>query len=205
MFDFLNNKKTVIPGQEMFESIPLRIHYKCGHTNSNLKKTRSISRCQDLTKSFAEIVSNKQMKQKQGLYPQFEFTKEEVLQLQLEALSNNDEPYADHGIEVLYRFASFDPWSRCRYFGKNQDMGQFERFRRMFHVPAYSPLLNHTLNAMQDALQVSETSWMQNVQITSTSGKVQVYSFFMVQHIGGSGTSHLPMNEKKKKIGKATL
>lgn len=34
-----------------------------------------------------------------------------------QALRTNDKPYFDHGIEVMYRFASFDPFQRCKYFG----------------------------------------------------------------------------------------
>ncbi len=37
--------------------------------------------------------------------------------MQLAALAQNDKPAYDHGIEVLYRFANFDPFSRSKYFG----------------------------------------------------------------------------------------
>ncbi len=35
----------------------------------------------------------------------------------LQALQQNDLPTADHGVEVLYRFADFDPFARSCYFG----------------------------------------------------------------------------------------
>jgi hypothetical protein len=35
----------------------------------------------------------------------------------LQALQLNNMPYANHGIEVLYRFARFDPFCRSEYFG----------------------------------------------------------------------------------------
>lgn len=35
----------------------------------------------------------------------------------IQALKNNNKPYADHGIEVMYRFAAFDPFERSKYFG----------------------------------------------------------------------------------------
>eukprot|EP01024_Parvocaulis_polyphysoides_P015728 TRINITY_DN16938_c0_g1_i2.p2 TRINITY_DN16938_c0_g1~~TRINITY_DN16938_c0_g1_i2.p2 ORF type:complete len:192 (-),score=9.04 TRINITY_DN16938_c0_g1_i2:130-705(-) len=160
----------------------------CNNQNRSincLSKGKSlIVKCEDLNSSFAKIISNKKQS-REGIYPRFEYTKDQALQVQLEALQNNNVPYNDHGIEVLYRFASFDPWTRCRYFGKSQDMGQFERFRRMFHGSVYSALLSHTQSSMKAALQVSETSWMQNVQIVSVSGEIQTYSFFMVQRVGG--------------------
>ncbi len=40
-----------------------------------------------------------------------------VCALCLQALANNHMPYRDQGIEVLYRFASFDPFLRSNYFG----------------------------------------------------------------------------------------
>lgn len=35
----------------------------------------------------------------------------------LQALQRNNDPSPDHGIEVLYRFANFDPFTRSNYFG----------------------------------------------------------------------------------------
>lgn len=41
----------------------------------------------------------------------------QAIKVQLQALQNNDEPYFDHGIETLYRFADVDPFQRSPYFG----------------------------------------------------------------------------------------
>lgn len=102
----------------------------------------------------------------------------------LQALCSNNEPYVDHGIEVLYRFANFDPFNpRCRYFGRNFDLGQvrstsfsgamswrltsqclpisfpqFERFRRIMHTTPYAVLLGHESATILSALEVSG-SW----------------------------------------------
>ena len=35
----------------------------------------------------------------------------------MQALRDNNVPRVDHGIEVLYRFAAFDPFQRSHYFG----------------------------------------------------------------------------------------
>ena len=35
----------------------------------------------------------------------------------MQALKENSTPYVDHGIEVMYRFANFDPFQRASYFG----------------------------------------------------------------------------------------
>jgi hypothetical protein len=76
-----------------------------------------------------------------------------------QALQANDQPRYDHGIEVMYRFANFDPFQRSRYFGKSFDLGQFERFRRIMHIPAYTPLLNHESWQVLSTLKVCLSSW----------------------------------------------
>eukprot|EP00898_Chlorokybus_atmophyticus_P003959 jgi/Chlat1/4564/Chrsp29S00342 len=53
-----------------------------------------------------------------------QYSAEVAIQKQLEALRLNDKPYIDHGIEVLYRFAGFDPFQRSLYFGRPHDLGQ---------------------------------------------------------------------------------
>lgn len=63
--------------------------------------------------------------------PSLELSREAAVQTQLDALKRNSQPYRDHGIEVLYRFSSFDPFLRSNYFGRSLDLGQFERFRRI--------------------------------------------------------------------------
>ena len=40
------------------------------------------------------------------------------------ALKYNDQPRPDYGIEVMYRFAGFDPFERSPYFGPFFDLGQ---------------------------------------------------------------------------------
>lgn len=49
--------------------------------------------------------------------PRFEYSRDEAINIQLQALQHNDKPYFDHGIEVLYRYANFDPFQRSKYFG----------------------------------------------------------------------------------------
>lgn len=66
--------------------------------------------------------------------PSPEFSPEEVVRIQLEALANNDVPYDDAGIEITYRFAS--P-------GNRQVTGPLERFVAMVKGPAYGDMLNH--------------------------------------------------------------
>ncbi len=59
---------------------------------------------------------------------------EDVVRIQMEALGNNDEPYANRGIEISFRFAS--P-------GNKRFTGPIDRFIAMVHGPVFAPMLNH--------------------------------------------------------------
>ncbi|KAG5540639.1 hypothetical protein RHGRI_020760 [Rhododendron griersonianum] len=72
-------------------------------------------------------------RRKRPFGPRLKFSAEEAVRHQLDALMFNDQPCQDHGIEVMYRFAGFDPFERSTYFGPYFDLGQFQRFRRIFH------------------------------------------------------------------------
>lgn len=106
--------------------------------------------------------------------------------MQLEALRSNNQPYADHGIEVLYRFANFDPFTRSTYFGRPLDLGQFERFRRVFHSPAYRVILCHSEAQVLSSLEVAEDLWRQRCLVSGINGiETQVYEITMYRHFGG--------------------
>ncbi|KAF8073191.1 hypothetical protein HT031_000852 [Scenedesmus sp. PABB004] len=118
--------------------------------------------------------------------PSYELSRDEAIAVQLAALADNDKPFYDHGIEVLYRFANFDPFQRARYFGKSFDLGQFERFRRILHIPAYKPLLGHEGVETLSALQLSERVWKTRFAVRGEAGREQgVYEITMVQRLGG--------------------
>ncbi|GFH23010.1 uncharacterized protein HaLaN_20556 [Haematococcus lacustris] len=110
----------------------------------------------------------------------------------LQALRHNNTPHVDHGVEVLYRFADFDPFNpRCSYFGRSFDLGQFERFRRILHTSHYATLLGHEEAVPLSSLQVSEHVWAQRVLVRGPlhCGTGQrdegVYTFTMKMRMGG--------------------
>lgn len=108
------------------------------------------------------------------------------MEMQLNALQLNNEPHSDHGIEVLYRFTAFDPFERSTYFGRSLDLGQFERFRRIFHTPFYAVLLNHTQREVLSSLQIGEHNWRCRVLVKGYRGKEEgTFQFDMVQRLGG--------------------
>ena len=108
------------------------------------------------------------------------------MRYQLEALKYNDQPRQDYGIEVMYRFAGFDPFERSTYFGPFFDLGQFERFRRIFHHSTYRVLLGHKERKIMSSLFVEENKYKQRVWIRgSRPEEEEIFQFTMVQRVGG--------------------
>ena len=120
------------------------------------------------------------------LWPSFDLTRAAALDSQLNALKNNDTPYPDHGVEVCYRFANFSPWERTNYFGRNLDLGQFERYRRVLLSPPFSTLIHHETAELVSSIMVDENSYIDRVRVVGRDGKEErSYDFFMVQRVGG--------------------
>ncbi|KAH9303575.1 hypothetical protein KI387_007979, partial [Taxus chinensis] len=125
-------------------------------------------------------------RQKRAIGPRLDFTAEETVQCQLQALKCNNEPHQDHGVEVMYRFAGFDPFERSNYFGTAFDLGQFERFRRIFHHSTYRVLLSHKEIKILSSLYVNENCFKQRVWTRgSRPDEEEIFEFTMVQRVGG--------------------
>ncbi|OIW15064.1 hypothetical protein TanjilG_13991 [Lupinus angustifolius] len=118
--------------------------------------------------------------------PRLDFSAEDAVNFQLQALKHNDQPRQDYGIEVMYRFAGFDPFERSTYFGPFFDLGQFERFRRIFHHSTYRVLLGHKERKIMSSLFVEENKYKQRVWIRgSRPEEEEIFQFTMVQRVGG--------------------
>ena len=83
---------------------------------------------------------------------------EMVVRIQIEALGNNDEPHADRGIEITWRFASPD---------NKVFTGPLERFIAMVHGPAYAPMLNHKSVEYENLVIDGEQAQLDVVVLTS--------------------------------------
>lgn len=117
--------------------------------------------------------------------PGFHLAPEEAVEMQLQALQTNNEPCVDHGVEVLYRFAAFDPFERSCYFGTPSDLGQFERFRRVARDKPYDMLLWHHRYQIASSLQISEYEWSQRVRVYGAAKRSAVFTFHMRKRSGG--------------------
>lgn len=135
-----------------------------------------------------ETQEEKSLRLKKRYTPSLKYTREEAIKMQLEALQNNNEPYFDHGIEVLYRFAGrhLDPFLPSNYFGRPLDLGQFERFRRIMNTECFRILVNHTNFEFLSTLQVSEYVWKTRVSVSNSFTKRHaIFEFSMVREFGG--------------------
>ncbi|KAL2346753.1 hypothetical protein Fmac_000753 [Flemingia macrophylla] len=121
-------------------------------------------------------------RKKRPFGPRLDFSAEDAVHYQLEALKHNDQPRQDYGIEVMYRFAGFNPFERSTYFGPFFDLGQFERFRRIFHHSTYRVLLAHKERKIMSSLFVEENKYKQRVWIRgSRPEEEEIFQFTMVQ------------------------
>ncbi|KAH7847068.1 hypothetical protein Vadar_021482 [Vaccinium darrowii] len=126
-------------------------------------------------------------RRKRPFGPRLNFSAEDAVRHQLDALMFNDQPRQDYGIEVMYRFAGFDPFERSTYFGPFFDLGQFERFRRIFHHSTYRVLLGHKERKILSCLMVKEGKYKQRVWVRgSRPEEEEVFQFTMAQRVGGS-------------------
>eukprot|EP00775_Hariotina_reticulata_P011078 gene11078-11234_t len=110
------------------------------------------------------------------LGPSFEYSMKQAVEVQLQALKENDKPKFDHGIEVMYRFANFDPFQRSKYFGKSFDLVGIKLVTHCMLLFGWWRLPS----------QLSESVWKMRVLVIGPYGKEQgVYEFTMIQRLGG--------------------
>ncbi|KAL8166478.1 hypothetical protein V2J09_007977 [Rumex salicifolius] len=125
-------------------------------------------------------------RKKRPFGPRLNFSAEEAVKFQLDAMKLNDQPHPDYGIEVMYRFAGFDPFERSTYFGPFFDLGQFERFRRIFHSSSYRVLLGHRDRKILSSFLVKENRFKQRFWIQGARpDEEEIFEITMVQRLGG--------------------
>lgn len=73
--------------------------------------------------------------------PNPDYRPKEVIEMQIEALKFNDEPFKDSGIETAFNFASQD---------NKRATGPISKFKKMVHNKRYSMLLNHDSAEFKD-------------------------------------------------------
>jgi hypothetical protein len=92
---------------------------------------------------------------------------EEVVQIQLDGLATNDDPFENAGIGVAYNFAS--P-------GNRRSTGPFDRFVRMVTGPQYAPMVDH-VEATPGPMEREGNRAEQRVTLTGPEDRTATYVF----------------------------
>ena len=92
---------------------------------------------------------------------------EDVVKIVLEALANNDTPYADAGIETTFNFAS--PSNKAQ-------TGPLERFTAMVKGPVYGVMVGHKSHQLSE-LVMSNNRAYQMARLVTASGVAVHFAF----------------------------
>ena len=98
-----------------------------------------------------------------------------VVDVQVEALATNDDPFENAGIGTAYNFAS--PANR-------RATGPFDRFVRMVRGPRYGPMVDHD-EATAGPVERDGATAERRVTITGPDGETATYRFGLSVADGG--------------------
>jgi hypothetical protein len=101
--------------------------------------------------------------------PKPDYSPQEVVRIQLDALKHNDQPGPDAGIAKVFQFASPENQAKT---------GPLDRFAAMVKGDTYGALVNHQ-TALYAKLQGDDRQVQQLVQITAADGSVAWYVFVL--------------------------
>lgn len=107
--------------------------------------------------------------------PSPEWSPREVVEVQVEALATNDEPFEDAGIEAAFTFAS--PANK-------RATGPLERFRTLFDTAAYGPMIDHE-GATYSTIQTEGRVAQMGVLLTTAEGDRVGYLFRLSKQTEG--------------------
>ena len=97
------------------------------------------------------------------------YSPEDVVQIQLDALQNNNA--ADDGIAIVFRFAS----------PRNKRMtGPLRRFAGVIKSPAYRPMLGHQ-STLLEAVEIDGREASQRVRLIDQQGNEIIYLFVLTK------------------------
>ncbi|MEF8790445.1 MAG: DUF4864 domain-containing protein [Haloarculaceae archaeon] len=100
---------------------------------------------------------------------------ERVVGIQLEALTDNDDPFENAGIGTAYNFAS--PANR-------RATGPLDRFVRMVEGPRYAPMIDH-VEAVTGPMERDGNRAEQRATLTGPEGRTVTYRFRLSVGSGG--------------------
>jgi Domain of unknown function (DUF4864) len=107
--------------------------------------------------------------------PSPDYTPQQVIRIQLQAMQHNDDPAPDSGIATAFKFAS--PGNRAQ-------TGPIEKFARMVKGPLYGAMINHK-SAEFGQLRADESNAQQLVKIIGADGQEALYVFILNKQADG--------------------
>jgi hypothetical protein len=99
----------------------------------------------------------------------------DVVEIQLDALAENDDPVPNAGIKTAYNFAS--PSNR-------RATGPLDRFVRMVEGPTYRPMIDHA-EAVVGPIERDGDHAEQTVTLTGPDGRTVTYTFGLSHQTAG--------------------
>jgi hypothetical protein len=112
--------------------------------------------------------------------PDPEYGPGRVIDIQLDALATNDDPFENAGIGTAYNFAS--P-------GNRRTTGPFDRFVRMVTGRQYAPMVDHT-EATAGPMERDGPTAEQRVTLTGPDGRTVTYVFGLSNQRSGALDGH---------------
>ncbi len=91
----------------------------------------------------------------------------DVVKIVIQALSRNDEPHGNAGIETTYNFAS--PSNKA-------NTGPLARFIRMVKAPPYGIMVDHAESEFSEVVLMGYKAY-QMVRLVAADGRVEIFAF----------------------------
>ena len=123
----------------------------------------------------ANAVQADNLKRAKELQPLPGISPQKVVDLQIQAMQQNDQPYEDHGIAIAYRFASPE---------NKKNTGPLERFSEMVKNEMYKSLLYAKRYGL-DAIEIDGDLAVQKVTLIDAQDEPVVYFFQLSRQIEG--------------------
>mmetsp|Transcript_18864 Transcript_18864/g.47436 ORF Transcript_18864/g.47436 Transcript_18864/m.47436 type:complete len:247 (+) Transcript_18864:130-870(+) len=109
----------------------------------------------------------------------------DAVRLQLNALRDLHVPRQFHGVQVAYEFAVEAGWmERSRYFGYSTDMYHFDHFMGKA-LCEFEPMIDARGYAIHEPVLREDGRTNVEVEVTSKTGEVSLWTFIMVQRTFG--------------------
>ena len=107
--------------------------------------------------------------------PELHLAPEEVVRIVITALSNNDDPYPDAGIETTFKFAS--PQNKV-------NTGPLDKFARMVKNYPYGAMVDHVESDVSEVVMVGPDAYLL-VKLIAGDGSEVAYAFRLSQQRDG--------------------